>query len=451
MEYFLEGDIFDVGTETDAYCTSCKTDTPHTVVTKFEGEIRSVQCSICNATHSFRPPRGEPDDDVPEPTTVRRKHNLKKLPWSVAMKELDTDSPRRYTPREGYGEGEVISHGSFGVGYIAELVGDTKLEAIFSDGPRILVHDRSAVRANGGAVRTTQAPRRARKAQAKANPAAVPEPISADGDEKVVGPRRSKARSRAKGHAGQSAATATAHVKVDSSSPPSRSTKSRPSSRTSGSTKAKPTKQAKAKRAKKASAAATKPVSKTRVAAKSPARKTKAKRPATKTRSAKPSTKATRKTTSTRTAKTPRVAARGTASAKASRNAASSKTTGNKRGTGKKPVAGKKRPATKAARSSAASKKSPSKGRAANRKASSSRVRAASATRPAKSKKSEPPKRRATATSRRTSPARSGRANGASNVRATTTRGGAKTGTKRAKAGSRRVGGRSTASSRSRR
>ena len=41
MDYMFEDDLFEVGAEVDAYCTRCKTDTPHTVVTKYE-DVRYV-------------------------------------------------------------------------------------------------------------------------------------------------------------------------------------------------------------------------------------------------------------------------------------------------------------------------------------------------------------------------------------------------------------------------
>ena len=142
MDYIFDEDNFEVGAEIDAYCSRCKTDTPHTVLTKYEDEIRSVQCTTCNATHAFRPPRGEEEDDIPEPISVRRRQSLQKLPWRDAMAGLDVDASRPYSPKENYTEGQVLEHPSFGLGYVSELMSDTKLEAIFQDGRRILVYNR---------------------------------------------------------------------------------------------------------------------------------------------------------------------------------------------------------------------------------------------------------------------------------------------------------------------
>ena len=49
----------DVGQEIEAFCARCKTDTPHTVVSRYDEEIRRVRCNTCDDVHAFRRPRGE--------------------------------------------------------------------------------------------------------------------------------------------------------------------------------------------------------------------------------------------------------------------------------------------------------------------------------------------------------------------------------------------------------
>lgn len=146
MDYIFEEDVFEVGAEIEAYCSRCKTDTPHTVLTKYEDEIRSVQCSTCSSTHAYRPPRGESEEDsIPEPISVRRRQGLQKLSWEEAMAQLNMANAKLYTPAESFSEGEVLEHPVFGYGYVSDLVSDTKLEAHFRDGQRILVYNRKDI------------------------------------------------------------------------------------------------------------------------------------------------------------------------------------------------------------------------------------------------------------------------------------------------------------------
>jgi hypothetical protein len=142
MEFIFEEDIFEVGAEIDAYCSRCKIDTPHTVLTKYEEEIRSVLCTTCNTTHAYRPPRGESEEEAPEPVAVRRRQSSHKLSWADATKHVDATSLRFYSPKESYSAGETVDHPTFGLGYISDVLNDMKLEAVFKDGPRILVHNR---------------------------------------------------------------------------------------------------------------------------------------------------------------------------------------------------------------------------------------------------------------------------------------------------------------------
>lgn len=143
MEYMIfKESPFEVGGETDAFCASCKADTQHTIVTVFEGEVRSVQCAVCGATHAYRPPRGDVDDEVPEPIAVRRRQSLRKRPWGEVMAEPSAVRAGNYAPADTYREGDIFRHSSFGLGYVSEVVSETKFEGTFEDGPRILVHNR---------------------------------------------------------------------------------------------------------------------------------------------------------------------------------------------------------------------------------------------------------------------------------------------------------------------
>jgi hypothetical protein len=143
MDYIFEDDGFEVGAEIDAYCARCKADTPHTVVTKYEDEIRSVLCTTCNTTHAYRPPRGESEEEIPEPIAVRRRQTMQRLSWKDAVAGLDPEKAHSYSPRDTYRVGDGLDHPKFGLGYVSEIISTTKLEALFRDEARILVHNRA--------------------------------------------------------------------------------------------------------------------------------------------------------------------------------------------------------------------------------------------------------------------------------------------------------------------
>ena len=67
MVSIFDDEAEEVGSEIEAYCTKCKADTTHVIISKYEDEIRRVQCNPCGDLHSFRRPRGEAEEDPPEP------------------------------------------------------------------------------------------------------------------------------------------------------------------------------------------------------------------------------------------------------------------------------------------------------------------------------------------------------------------------------------------------
>lgn len=143
MEYIY--DLFDSSAEITAYCSHCKLDTFHTVIDRFEDEIRSVLCVVCNSTHAYRAPRGEQEEEVPEPMSIRKRQALKKMSWDEVFKNNDGRGAREYSPRERYREGELVYHFTFGLGYVCELLSHTKLEVVFQEGRKLLAYNRTDI------------------------------------------------------------------------------------------------------------------------------------------------------------------------------------------------------------------------------------------------------------------------------------------------------------------
>src|SRR5882672_9976386 len=132
MDFIFEEDMDEVGSDIEAYCPKCKSDTAHTVITKYEEEVRRVQCSVCGDVHSFRKPRGEEaDDNSPDqPAAAKKRLAAKKPSWQEAKdragnKGLATARP--YSIRDTYDEGDVVTHPKFGVGFVTEIT-ENKVE-----------------------------------------------------------------------------------------------------------------------------------------------------------------------------------------------------------------------------------------------------------------------------------------------------------------------------------
>jgi hypothetical protein len=185
-ELIFDEESDDVGADIEAYCPKCKGDTAHTIITKYEEEIRRVQCSPCGDVHSYRKPRGEADEDVPEPTgTGKKKAVAKKPAWQEAIDKIGNKlaaTARVYSIRDTYDEGDWMTHPKFGYGIVTELY-ENKVEVTFEDERRVLLHNRPDLAAQMPAIASMPAPRedkkkkgRGKRGKAAAAPVAAPPP-----------------------------------------------------------------------------------------------------------------------------------------------------------------------------------------------------------------------------------------------------------------------------------
>jgi hypothetical protein len=172
MDFMFEDEVDEVGSDVEAYCPKCKGDTTHVVISKYEDEIRRVQCNPCGDVHSYRKPRGDAEDDVPEPVAARKRAMMKKATWEEFFAKHDNKEAKPYEFREPYRENNIVFHPKFGKGFVSEVVSESKVEITFADARRVLVHNRKDIAglplvAEGDGV-PTPAPGKEPKSKAKA-------------------------------------------------------------------------------------------------------------------------------------------------------------------------------------------------------------------------------------------------------------------------------------------
>ena len=142
MDFMFEDEVDEVGSDVEAYCPKCKGDTTHVVISKYEDEIRRVQCNPCGDVHSFRKPRGDVEDDVPEPIAAKKRALMKKPTFDEFFAKHSDKNAKPYEFREHYHENVIVTHPKFGKGFVSEIVSDSKVEVTFKDAKRVLVHNR---------------------------------------------------------------------------------------------------------------------------------------------------------------------------------------------------------------------------------------------------------------------------------------------------------------------
>ena len=126
-----------VGGELDSYCSHCKRSTLHTVVSMLREVPAKVLCKVCDARHQYNP------IIVKE---SRKKHG-RILPktralWEEALSSVDS-KVLPYDATLTYQVEQVVDHPHFGKGVIVRTYEQFKMEVLFEDQVRRLVHNRS--------------------------------------------------------------------------------------------------------------------------------------------------------------------------------------------------------------------------------------------------------------------------------------------------------------------
>lgn len=144
MDFIFDDDVDEVGAEVEAFCPKCKADTAHVVMSKYEDEIRKVQCNPCGDVHTFRKPRGESEEDSAEPPVSKKRAPKAKPTWEQMMAKSKKE-PKLYMVADRYSDNELISHPKFGVGFVSDVIGNDKIEITFQSERRVLVHNRKGM------------------------------------------------------------------------------------------------------------------------------------------------------------------------------------------------------------------------------------------------------------------------------------------------------------------
>src|SRR5258706_10552569 len=113
MDFMFEDEVDEVGSDVEAYCPKCKGDTTHVVISKYEDEIRRVQCNPCGDVHAFHKPRGE-DEEAAEPAPKKKAPKAKPT-WEQVMAK-SKKQPKDYAISDYFKEMEILSHPKFGIG-----------------------------------------------------------------------------------------------------------------------------------------------------------------------------------------------------------------------------------------------------------------------------------------------------------------------------------------------
>ena len=129
------------GDNVDGWCGKCKMILAHTIEAMEGDKPARVHCNTCRAQHNYR--RNAPatsaaaaSSDKPRTTKPRASRH------QTLLKGKDMTQAKRYSQTDSYAPGDVVDHPSFGVGVAIALRDTTKIEVLFTNGSKVLVHGR---------------------------------------------------------------------------------------------------------------------------------------------------------------------------------------------------------------------------------------------------------------------------------------------------------------------
>jgi hypothetical protein len=134
----------EVGGEIDSYCTKCKTDTGHIIVALSGDEVKKVECKSCGGQHNYRRPKSAPKlKKVKAPGERKTRHSapavqIDEATWETQMRGVSAKPIRTYQMDAIFEAGEVITHGSFGLGKVEDVLRN-KMKVAFRGGQKLLL------------------------------------------------------------------------------------------------------------------------------------------------------------------------------------------------------------------------------------------------------------------------------------------------------------------------
>ncbi len=133
------------GKDVDSYCGKCKMTLAHVIIAMKETKIARVQCKTCHGLHAYR---GDPSLKATKSASRRRvksklsKPQLTADQFEIVMHNRDIARARKYRITETFTDTDVIDHKRFGLGAVLRCLQDSKIEVLFRDGTKLLVHSR---------------------------------------------------------------------------------------------------------------------------------------------------------------------------------------------------------------------------------------------------------------------------------------------------------------------
>ncbi len=151
-----------VGSDIDGWCTKCRLDTPHVIVSlKADNETaKRAECKSCGGQHNYRPPKTGPTAKKSTRKKTAKKTAKKKTSKKSTTKKVYEPTAdewgdrtaaqlaagvesKPYSIRATFEVNELVEHKKFGQGIVIEVLIDNKVKILFRDGLKTLIMGRT--------------------------------------------------------------------------------------------------------------------------------------------------------------------------------------------------------------------------------------------------------------------------------------------------------------------
>jgi hypothetical protein len=130
------------GDNVDSWCGKCKFVLAHTIEAMADDKPARVNCNTCKAQHGYKPVApGAGSRSQKTEAGSPRPGRSRASRYETLLKGKDA-AAKSYSPKDKYELGDIMAHPSFGLGVATAIKDHTKIEVLFDDGPRVLVHGR---------------------------------------------------------------------------------------------------------------------------------------------------------------------------------------------------------------------------------------------------------------------------------------------------------------------
>ena len=146
----MQSQSLGAGKEVLCMCGKCNLKLAHLIVTMKDPKTPGrVQCKTCQSTHLFKDVSMTTTSNINRKRTLTSKKSTKKDTrsneeiWSSAINNSKTSSSvRPYSITENFIVGDIIEHLNFGKGIVQNIVTKEKIEVVFQDNVKTLVHNK---------------------------------------------------------------------------------------------------------------------------------------------------------------------------------------------------------------------------------------------------------------------------------------------------------------------